>query len=391
MELNASLLKPKIAYISDQHYPIEKADSEQVVNTVSALAAEGAHVDLVIPRDWTTFGSDKSERIARLKDFYFLRNGFTTAELVHLPLSNLRLEKYSHGILAPVWARLSGYDIIYSRNLLPVFIAFALNLKIIFETYRLHKLFVVKVLKHLTRLSNFLGIITHSEPSKERLLMNGVPAEKVTVIPNGFNPELFASDLTQEEARKIAGFEPNEKIACYSGRLDREKGIEALIDLAGQTPEVQYYFIGKTQKDAPNWILEQCKTKQIHNVTVLGWMNPNKLTTYLFAADVLLIPPVSAPLHKHGKTVLPMKLFQYLASARPILAPRLPDIHTLLTEENAVLVEPDDPAAAVAAIHRIFEQPDWASEIARKARHSAQEYTWENRARRILQFIHERL
>ncbi len=385
------IYKYKTAYISDQHYPIEKADSEQVVNTVAALAAEGVDIKLVIPKDWATFGIPKDKRNARIKEFYQLNNGFSTSEILQLPLSRLRVEKYSHGILAPIWAKLSGYQIVYTRNPISAIIAMLLGFQVIFETYRIHDSRLARYLSRLTNSPKFLAMITHSQPSKESLIKAGAMEVKVTVIHNGFNPTIFNKSISKQEARRKLGLNETQKIACYSGRLDAEKGIQALLELAGKTPEITFFFIGKTQINDELWIQEFAESKNFRNIKYLDWMPVDKLVHYLLAADVLLIPPTADPLLKHGKTVLPMKLFMYLAAGRTILAPTMPDMMPILNDRNAVLIKPDNLNEAAEKIRQIFAKPEWATRLAKQAYLDSKTYTWQNRARKIISFLNERL
>jgi glycosyltransferase involved in cell wall biosynthesis len=388
------LTKYKIAYISDQHFPIAKADSEQVINTVSALAAEGVNIPLIIPRSWRNLKIVKEKRLQTLQDFYHLSNGFHLHELLHLPLSKLRLEKYSHGIIAPLWAKRAGFEIIYTRNPLPAFVSVKLGMKAIYETYRIYggrNQGLGKWLARQTHGDQLLGVITHSQPSKDSLLQLGAREDKIAVIHNGFNDALYAEPLTKIEARRILNLDETQNIACFSGRLDRDKGVDKLVELAAQTPAVDFYFIGNVQNEADDWIEKMAAEKNLRNVHRLPWMNLGKLRYYLFAADVLLIPPTAAPLLKFRKTVLPIKLFQYLAAGRVILAPALPDIQSLLNNSNAVLVAPDNLEAAAAALRRVFGDREWSDALARQARKDSENYSWKRRAMKIISFIHARL
>ena len=86
-----------------------------------------------------------------------------------------------------------------------------------------------------------------------------------------------------------------------------------------------------------------------------------------------------------------MKLFIYLAAGRPILAPSLPDSRAVLSKKNAVLVEPDNLLSAQKAIRRIFEDKTWAEGIAEQAKLDSRNYTWQCRAKRIIEVLNERL
>lgn len=384
----------KIAYISDQQFPIEKADSEQVMNTISALAAEGVEIPLVIPKAWRNLRVSKEDRLQRLRDFYQLTNGFHLQELLHLPLTNLRLEKYSHGVIAPLWAKISGYNMIYTRNPLPAFTAVRLGMPIVYETYRMYggrNLLLGKWLAKLTHTDKLLGIITHSQPSKESLLKLGAQEKKIAVIHNGFNDALYSEPILKTHARRILNLPESENIACFTGRLDRDKGVDTLVELAAKTPDVNFYFIGIVQNEAEDWIEKLAAERNLKNVFRLPWMSVDKLRYYFFAADVLLIPPTSAPLLKSRKTVLPIKLFQYLAAGRVILAPALPDIQSVLNDANALLVEPDNLEAASRGLRRVFADRKWSDAIARQSKKDSEEFTWQQRAQKIIAFINERI
>jgi len=62
------------------------------------------------------------------------------------------------------------------------------------------------------------------------------------------------------------------------------------------------FSIGKSQKDPEDWIQKVAKSKGVQNIKCIPWMNVNKLTKYLFASDVLFIPPTVEPMLKYGRT-----------------------------------------------------------------------------------------
>jgi glycosyltransferase involved in cell wall biosynthesis len=87
-----------------------------------------------------------------------------------------------------------------------------------------------------------------------------------------------------------------------------------------------------------------------------------------------------------------MKLFGYLAAGRPILAPVSPDTAELLEqEENALLVEPDRPEIAAAALDRLLGDAALAERLGANAHRLAQGLSWDSRADRIVAFLQARL
>jgi glycosyltransferase involved in cell wall biosynthesis len=123
-----------------------------------------------------------------------------------------------------------------------------------------------------------------------------------------------------------------------------------------------------------------------------GWIDVHALAPYLYAADVLLIPPTSAPLQQHGNAVMPIKTYTYLAAGRVIVGPRQDDVREVLHDgENCLLVEPDQLDAAVAMVRAAFTDATRMAQIGAQAERDSALYTWEARARLIHDFIKQRV
>jgi len=105
-----------------------------------------------------------------------------------------------------------------------------------------------------------------------------------------------------------------------------------------------------------------------------------------------MVPPSLEPLRRHGNTVLPIKLFLYLAAGRVILAPVAPDTAELLADDqNAALVPAGDVAATLRTLRALAADPARAARLADGSLRTAQELTWDARAERIERFLQARL
>jgi glycosyltransferase involved in cell wall biosynthesis len=99
-------------------------------------------------------------------------------------------------------------------------------------------------------------------------------------------------------------------------------------------------------------------------------------------ADVLILP--NRPSAISTDFTSPLKLFEYMASGRPIVASDLPSFREILRDgENALLVEAGNPQALVAGITRIKDDPALAARLARQAAADVRDYTWPRRAERL--------
>ena len=92
----------------------------------------------------------------------------------------------------------------------------------------------------------------------------------------------------------------------------------------------------------PNMILinSEKKAKGSENILVLGHKPHKTMPVFLKAADVLVLPN-SAKEEISRSYTSPLKLFEYMASGRPIVASDLPSIREVLNENNSLLVSPD--------------------------------------------------
>jgi glycosyltransferase involved in cell wall biosynthesis len=80
-------------------------------------------------------------------------------------------------------------------------------------------------------------------------------------------------------------------------------------------------------------------------------------------------------------------MFEYMASQRPIVASDLPSIREILNENNAVLIQPDNPKALAKGIESILKNPDFSAKISAQAYKDVQDYSWQKRTEKILEFI----
>ena len=82
-----------------------------------------------------------------------------------------------------------------------------------------------------------------------------------------------------------------------------------------------------------------------------------------------------------------MKLFEYMASKRPIVATDIPSIREILNETNAFIVSPDDPEAMAKGIIEAVQNDTKNKKITQGAYSYVELHTWNKRAKRILGFL----
>ncbi len=374
----------RIAYLFDRPLPATETDSEQVLQTVSALSRAGVDVTLVLPMR----RGETPDRDA-LCDYYRVRGDFRVEGVPGPFVSQSDARKLFHAIVARAKARAA--DVLYTRNFPTLFLAALSDVPYAYETYRpwfdQFRVLGPAFRAALTR-PHALGAVLHSHFAETRYRALGVPKERLLVAHNGYDPALIRRVSSQAEARRLLGLDAARPIVSYTGHVNATKGIDAIIAMAKRTPEALFLLVGH---DGKLGLIERLASR-VPNVQLVPWQPFEQVAPYLVASDVLLLPPSSRGLSLVGNTVLPMKLFQYLASGRPILAPATPDVLELLEDgKNARLVPPGDLDAATQALRTLLSDAALRARLAQAALDTSEHLTWDERATKLIAFLERRL
>jgi glycosyltransferase involved in cell wall biosynthesis len=375
----------RIAYPVDWSDPGPEASVEQAVNTAAALGRQGASVTLLAPRR----RSDPSLTAETLAAQVGAGAQFSLTQ---------RDSRWAGPLLAPsaLWLRramldplVAAADVVLTRIPAALIMGGDLGRPFVFDHYRpwpdqwpLGRPFFKRTIES----RRCLGVIAHSQYAADSYAGLRVPPAKVMVTHNGHNPDSLADGMSKREARQRIGLPCEGSLVLYAGRINEAKGLEAVLAMAALRPHVRFVLVG-SEGEGP---IER-SARRLANVTVAPWQTPDALPAYLRAADVLIIPPSLAPLQRFGNCVLPLKTFRYLAAGRPILAPRAPDTAELLVDGVTAALTDPNPAAATAVLDRLLGDRALAGRLAAAAQARAQTLTWDERAKRILSFIEQRL
>jgi glycosyltransferase involved in cell wall biosynthesis len=230
--------------------------------------------------------------------------------------------------------------------------------------------------------------VTINDALAQNYIENGIPEEKILVLPDGVDLERFTPPLTKQQARETIGLNPELFIASYVGHLYENRGIETIFECAKLLPEVFFHLVGGCEEDVKRR-KEEAQSMKLDNVKMEGFVPNSKVPYYLASADVLLMP--YSRNCKTANWMSPLKLFEYMAAQKPIIASDLQAIRQVLNSHNAVLIEPDYANHLANAIVNLKNNPGMMEKIAFLARKDAEKFTWQNRAREILNFSQSKL
>jgi len=365
----------RLLYIANMRIPTPRAYGIQIMKTCEALQKEGHDVELIIP-----------SRKATSSDDPFLLYGITTPfRLTTLPIPDLLFLGPIGFIISAVLfservrllERFKSADVLYSRDAWVLFQYALLNRSWVFESHSKPTLLSVWVAKRAQCL------VVISKGLKKAYVKAGVPEHTICVAPDAVDEHLFDSVPQRDGAREALGIPLTQKVVVYAGHLYTRKGVDTLARASALLPDVHVYFVGGTTEDVADFRLRYAHISTVH---VIGYVPHHEVPMYLRSADVLVLPNTGND-EDASTFTSPMKLFEYMLSGVPIVASDVPALREILSEEAAMLVDPDEPKALCRGIEVSLRDGEQAQKRAVKAYAIVKNYTWGARARMIASSI----
>ena len=376
----------KLIYIANARIPTEKAHGIQIMQMCEAFAKHNPNatnkveVELVLPKRFNDIKKDPFK-------YYGVERNF---EIKKLPcLDFISLDKYighlglwiesiSFNFFVFFYLIFKKADIIYTRDrFLTPFILVRKN--IVFELHTFPKNFFL----HSPFIKKIKKIIVITNQLKNLLIKKKILPNKILVVPDGIDIEKFDVRCSMFEARKKLNLPLDKKIVLYMGHLYEWKGAQTLAEAFRYLlKDIEIYFVGGTAEDKKKFKIRNLKLE----INVISHRPHAEIPYWLKAADVLVLPNTAKKeISKYWTS--PLKLFEYMASKRPIVASNLPSTREILNEKNAVLVKPDSPEELSRGIKKILQNPEFYTKISNQAFQDVKQYTWEKRSKRILSFV----
>ena len=373
----------KVLYASNSTIPSLTANSMHVMKMCQALAQNGAQVELAAL-------SGGRAAVGILEEQYGVKMSFSP----YFYRSLAFFQHYDFALRASWRAWLSGVDLVVTRHLPVAFFCAHLGLPVCLEMHgprigRLKKVLFQSLLSH----RNLKKFVTISQPLAEefRALAGNKKEElekRLLILADAVDLERFENLPTAAEAKTSLGLPPERFTLGYAGHLYEGRGINIIVGLAKLHPDCEFFVVGGEPVHIAHW-REEVKKLGIGNLKFFGFVSNRSLPLYLAAADALLMPYQKRVAVSAGgdtsKWMSPLKMFEYMAVGRPVLASDLPVLKEVLTEENVLFCEPEQVSSWSAGLQKIRSEKEFADRLAAKCLRDVQKYTWRIRAERILQ------
>jgi glycosyltransferase involved in cell wall biosynthesis len=375
-----------LMYVAEAVIPSRTANSLHVMKMCEAFARAGMEVTLVIPDR----RREREPGVGDAQEFYGMERCFA---IKRLPWGSGRHAWLLYAVRAIVYAFFRRPGILYTRSMPVALAAVLCGRRCIFESHA--PLWNPKALKsHIFRSAFSRGgiarLVVISEALRREYAQNfGLDPARIVVAHDAASPP--PDHLPSIPPGEWPGRGGALQVG-YVGHLYEGKGVEVIERIAGNLPEMDFHVIGGLEPDIARW-----KNRLLaENVHFHGFIPQAGLPARIRALDVCLLPnqkkveTYTAAAGKGmdiGAYTSPLKMFEYMAHGKAIVASDLPVLREVLNSSNALLVDPEDGPGWERALRALQDRGLRARLGARAYEDFIKTYTWDARARWILKEI----
>jgi len=184
-----------------------------------------------------------------------------------------------------------------------------------------------------------------------------MPPEKISIVENGVETDLFSPGAADQKLRSELGAD-GKFVVCYIGTMGMAHGLETLLEAAARlrdsAPQILFLLVGEgAEKENLKTIAH---SRGLTNLRFVDQQPREKIPAYIRTSDACIVLLKKTELFK---TVIPTKMLEFMACARPVILGVDGQARKILEEAQAgIFIEPEDPTALVQAITRLAADTD---------------------------------
>ncbi|OGZ16967.1 MAG: hypothetical protein A3H76_05070 [Candidatus Lloydbacteria bacterium RIFCSPLOWO2_02_FULL_54_12] len=381
----------KIAHARLWHFvlhgrmPTEKAHGLQIAKTLEAFFRTEAYAVLWIPRGGKDVATDIAEYYGLVQPFPV--RSFSAPNFLRLPALFGPLRYWLDALfffLPLLFTRLARDGVFSTRS--PE-LAWLFKVKGVSAWYEAHSFPASKEKLLRFFLRRVDGIVANSKGTADAFLDHGF--RDTHVVRNGVDLKQFADLPHQAAARGLLRLPPDRTVVMYVGTFYAWKGVLFLLETwrryFSKREDLLLVLVGGTEEDLKRYGgIGAYRASE--NVLLVPHVPAEKTRLYLAGADVLVLPN-SRITEESVRFTSPIKLFEYMASGKPIVAADLPSIREVLAEGMGTYFQADNSEALRGALDDVLHSPNEAKHMADTARKAVRLYDWGARAQLMLNIV----
>jgi glycosyltransferase involved in cell wall biosynthesis len=378
---------PRVLYTAFDIVPSPKGASTHILHNIRGLVNSQFDVHLLTPNDGLLPSDDLIEgaHVSRIsqdlsQNFLARATHFGKAVLTHLTLN----PKYDVVHYRNIWEGLSvaqnkkrfGYKTLFEVNGLP-----SIELKYHYPGIDINLLAKIKE-QELATLYLSDAITCPSNVTREYIASLGLSRKLVTVIPNGVSPSDFPpSPLPAREGRL--------PVMLYIGTLADWQGLEVVIRALPKILEqqaVRLRIVGRGRSRQRKFLAKQIHKLGIEDHVTIQLAVPHHEVPALIAESDICIAPLGLNDRNVTQGACPIKVLEYMASSRPLIASNMPIIRELVREDvDALLFSPNDPEDLARQVLTLLNDFELSKRLSDSATERAlSKFTWHESQKKLL-------
>lgn len=200
-------------------------------------------------------------------------------------------------------------------------------------------------------------VVSVTQSFIDNLERRGIQRPHVAYVPNGIDPSFWRCQVDTGALRTRLGIPPDAVVAAYMGTIGMAHGIGTVLEAAEilrrEHSQVWFLIVGEGAERAA--LEEEARRRGLTHLVFTGQVPREEIPALMHAADIALVLLKDSPLFC---TVLPSKLFEALASGRPIILGVRGEAQRVLEQARAGLpIAPENAADLADAIRRLAADP----------------------------------
>jgi glycosyltransferase involved in cell wall biosynthesis len=234
------------------------------------------------------------------------------------------------------------------------------------------------VYRTLSRIAGFLyrkadHIVVVTSAFKDHLVQHWrVSPEKISLVENGVEAELF-SPRTEPRLRTELGAE-GKVVVSYIGTLGNAHGLQTVIEAAEQlqsaAPDVLFLLVGAGAEKQQ--LVSMARSRGLVNLRFVEQQKRESIPAYISVSDVCLVLLKKSEIFK---TVIPSKMLEFMACARPVILGVEGQARQILEGAQAgICIEPENSAELAQAILRLAANAQLRETLGRSGRRHVLQY-----------------
>jgi len=272
----------------------------------------------------------------------------------------------------PAWLILPGF--IFSRLLRAKYIIRVTDLwpDVVFEFKLANRTPLRQMVILMTKMTYGMSdhIMAFTPEIKERMLQQGVPENKISVVEMAVDTDTFSpASLQRDEAQNLNLPEPKDKfVVLYAGAFALTYDFESLLKAAKNLKDENILFVILGDGDAKGLIIDTIRRYDLTNVIMPPPVSsPETVAKYINYSDVCTMP--LKPEMVTSTITRPSKIFEFWACGKPVISCTKGEVEHLTNESGAgMIVEPGDVEGLSAAIKLLYQNPQMTDEMGSRAR-----------------------